>query len=700
MDKNQRTISHERPHAAHGLQAVIGVLLWLAVVTLAVATLAGCAQTSKATNGQGAQEEQKTQDSDAKSQSNGQDKETTGQDMPSTIDDNAAIVWDTYDDAKDSAITALLTRMDDEREALFVYKDYGLTQNHFSQKAKMAGRDDSLVRDMDENWKENPHAGESCIRCEQATRLGDWGGWLFLNGYLPQGESVPKLNDGTMDGQGLDLTGAEELRFWARGERGGEKVEFFTAGFGYDGETGKKTARYPDSTKKKTLGVLTLTDEWHEYAIDLSGADLSYIVCGFGYVLSGDASGSSNNVFFLDDIRFTGSIESLKDAPVMLRSYDTSNIYIQNAAFSYDNALVAMALISENRQEEAAQLLDAFVYAINNDRAELDNAKANAAQASPAGPKRVRNAYAAGNIRAYPGWESGARLPGWYDAKAGEWLEDRYQVGSNVGNTSYVALVLLQYHDRYGNQEYLQCAQALMDWVIDTCSDTNGNGFVGGFDGWAEADPPVVYPFTYKSIEHNIDAHAAFSQLHAVTSNERYAKAAQSAYDFITSMYDDDQGLFMTGTTDDGKTPNKDVVVLDAQVWSAMALGDKFEKYKDALDVVTSMQTDEGGYPFCKENKNGGWWAEGTAYTALMWRGRDNVTNYEQAMDTLTRAQLENGLFSAASVDNLSTGMDLFDGSPWEYSRDPHIAPTAWFVMAANGFNPYAFPATNADSAN
>ena len=368
---------------------------------------------------------------------------------------------------------------------------------------------------------------------------------------------------------------------------------------------------YDDAKDSAITALLTRMDEEREYAIDLRGADLSYIVCGFGYVLSGDASGEASNVFFLDEIRFTGNIESLESAPVMLRSYDTSNVYIQNAAFSYDNALAAMALISDNRQEEAAQLLDAFVYAINNDRACLTDAEANAAQSPTARPMRVRNAYAAGDISAYPGWESGARLPGWYDATAGEWLEDRYQVGSNVGNTS----------------------------------------------------------------------------------DERYAEAAQSALDFILSMYDEEQGLFMTGTTDDGKTPNKDVVVLDAQVWSAMALQEEFEPFVNALDVVSSMRTEEGGYPFCRENENGGWWAEGTAYTALMWRERGDVQNYTQAMDTLARAQLADGLFRAASVDDLSCGMDLFDGSPWEYSRDPHIAPTAWFVMAANGFNPYVFPA-------
>ena len=62
---------------------------------------------------------------------------------------------------------------------------------------------------------------------------------------------------------------------------------------------------------------------------------------------------------------------------------------------------------------------------------------------------------------------------------------------------------------------------------------------------------------------------------------------------------------------------------------------------------------------------------------------------YEEAMEALVSIQDDEGLFPAATVDNLSTGMELFDGSPWEYSTDTHIAPSAWFIMAANGFNPY-----------
>ncbi len=583
-----------------------------------------------------------------------------------------------YRDEKDKAVFALSDALAKTRESLYVYRDFGDTWNNFTQKAKMAGKNAGLVKDMDENWRENAYSGRSCIRCQIDTEGTDWGGWMFLNGYLPAGETVPRLNDGTRENAGLDLTGARELRFFARGEKGGEKVEFFTAGFGYHGETGKKTVKYPDSAKKQSLDFVTLTSDWQEYVIPLSDADMSDIACGFGYVLSGDKSGSADNVFYLDDIRFTGKTAYLQNASVLLRSYDTDNVYIQNAAFSYDNALVAMAFLSENKLTEAAQILDAFVYAVEHDRQT---------------PGRVRNAYAAGVISALPGWKSGARLPGWYDMSQGEtgtWYEDRYQVGSNVGNTSYVALALLQYDAVSGNQAYLNTAKALMDWVIENCSD-GGDGFTAGFDGWAEGEPPVVYPFPYKSIEHNIDAYAAFTQLYARTGDTKYTTAADSALSFIQSMYDADAGVFYTGTLEDGVTPNKRNIVLDAQVWAALALGEDFTPYDKSLERVSAMRTAAGGYPFCESNANGGWWAEGTAYTALMYRLRGEDAAAVSALDALCAIQLASGAFPAATVEALSTGFELFDSSPWVYSDDPHIAPSAWFVMAVNGFNPYTF---------
>ncbi len=583
-----------------------------------------------------------------------------------------------YATARDAALGALVTRMQAMRDGLTVYHDFSDTENHYTQKAKMWGMDANGPKNMDENWRDQPQAGDTCIRCEQSVGLSDWGGWLFLNGYLPEGEAVARLNEGLQPGQGLDLTGAEALRFWARGEQGGETVEFFTAGFGYDGQWGTQTVPYPDSAPKQTLGFVSLTKDWKEYVIPLKGLDLQNIACGFGFVLSGMNSGPGTHVFYLDEIRFTGPVASAGSAPMLLRSYDTQNPYIHNAAFSYDNALVAMALLSAGRKTEAAAILDAFVFAVAHDR-----------QA----PGRVRNAYAVGDLQPFAGWSGGVRMPGWYDPTAevnGVWYEDRYQVGSNVGNTSYVALALLQYDAAEPNAQYLQTAATLMRWVLDTCQD-GSDGFTAGFDGWAEADPPVIYPFTYKSIEHNIDAYAAFIQLYARTGEQAFADGAESALNLIRAMYDAKQGVFYTGTTEDGHTPSTQNIVLDAQVWAALALGERFAPYETSLTRVAKMRVGQGGYPFCESNVNGGWWAEGTAYTALLYRLRGQDQAAMQTLDALSGIQLPGGLFPAATVPDLATGFDLFDGSPWVYGQDAHIAPTAWFILAVNGFNPYAF---------
>ena len=580
-------------------------------------------------------------------------------------------VYDAYRAAAEKAENALADALWAEQQQLYVYKDFADSENHYTQKMKMWGYNESLVHDMNENWRENPHSGFTCIRCEQTVVADDWGGWAFVNGMLPEGSTQPVLNNGMTPDQGLNLSGAQELRFWARGENGGEKVEFFTCGF-FQGQN----VPYPDSAEKCSLGMVELTPEWEEYVIDVSGEDMSYIALGFGFVLAG-SGGAGDKVFYLDDIRFTGKPEVISGGYYLLRSYTTDNQYIYNAAFTYDNALAAMAFLSAGRTEEAEKILDSFVFAIENDRWMQG---------------RIRNAYVAGNISSFTGWaeQKKARLPGWYDTEANAWYEDQYQTGSNVGNTSYAALALLQYDNLYNSPKYREAAKALMEWVIDECTPGEGFGFTSGYQGWPEAGEAVTYVDTYKSIEHNIDAYAAFIRLYTITGNAKYKLAANSALEFIRSMYNADEKRFYTGTESDGVTPSTDNTVLDAQVWCCMSLGDEFAPYMDSLETVEAMKTD-GGYPFCRSNANGGWWAEGTAYTALMYRILGDDEKAAAALDALVSIQLENGKFPAATVDNLSTGFWLFTGDPWEYGSAPHIAPTAWFVMAVNGFNPYTF---------
>ena len=91
-----------------------------------------------------------------------------------------------YTKEKAAAISALTNRQKSEQDTVYVYKDFSMTSNHFTQKAKMAGKDDSLVKDMDENWQENPYSGTSVDPDRRLGRLA-----VFERLPSQRGDSAP-----------------------------------------------------------------------------------------------------------------------------------------------------------------------------------------------------------------------------------------------------------------------------------------------------------------------------------------------------------------------------------------------------------------------------------------------------------------------------------------------------------------------------
>jgi hypothetical protein len=116
-----------------------------------------------------------------------------------------------------------------------------------------------------------------------ATGPSGWSGVMWQN---------PPNNWGELDG-GYNLTSAKKLSFWARGDKGGEIVEF---------KLGGTLSNYPDSANLST-GDITLANEWTEYTLDLNGAELDYISAGFGFVVKQESS-PEGCVFYLDNIRY------------------------------------------------------------------------------------------------------------------------------------------------------------------------------------------------------------------------------------------------------------------------------------------------------------------------------------------------------------------------------------------------------------
>ena len=137
---------------------------------------------------------------------------------------------------------------------------------------------------VDDRCAEKPHSGETCMKVEYSAN-DNWAGIFWQS---PAGDWGDKPG-------GANLSKALTLVFWARGEKGGEKVSFFMGGIGKD-------KPFHDTANRKLENV-TLKKEWTRYRITLDGEDLSQIKTGFGFNFGGQGRPFA---FYLDDIEYVG----------------------------------------------------------------------------------------------------------------------------------------------------------------------------------------------------------------------------------------------------------------------------------------------------------------------------------------------------------------------------------------------------------
>jgi hypothetical protein len=567
-----------------------------------------------------------------------------------------------------------------------VYTDLSAAGNHFVLPAKMGG---DVAIDL--NCAINPHHGATCIENKFTGTGVSWGGWYLMNGVLQGIETQPSANWGTYPNAGFDLTGATTLTFYARGQSGGETVEFFAFGVGRNANSGVPIAPYPDSSPKTSLGFVTLTTTWTKYVLHVTEKDLSYVLGGFGWATNAIQNNYLPITFYLDDIKYD---KALSNDPRLLVSYEllpTDQTVLKNTAFIYDNALALLAFLSNPTQDNInnAKLIgNALVFAANNDRFFTDG--------------RLRSAYQGGDIKLFPGWTPNgktgtARMPGWWDS-TGVWLEDQSSVGTDTGNMAWSIIALLSLYQLTNDNTYLNTSINLGQWIAANCRDQRGaGGFTGGYQGWEQTPntPQGQTKLTWKSTEHNIDCYVAFLRLYQLTGQPAWGERALFAKTFVEAMWDSTTGHFWTGTTEDGVTLNTTNIPIDIQAWGLLALGNT-PKYDQGLTWVERncyLQAD-GFKGFDFNNDKDGIWFEGTAHMVAAYQMAKNVSGANFFLSQLSNAQQlaqnANGEgLVAASHDLVSTGFT------WTYSARLHVGATSWFVFADLGYNPYWNTATS-----
>ena len=361
-------------------------------------------------------------------------------------------------------------------------------------------------------------------------------------------------------------------------------------------------------------------------------------------------------------------------APAFLPSYlpgpDEADVPLplRQSAFTYDNALAAIALIACGDVQRARRIGDALLIAAEHDRTFADG--------------RVRNAYRAGLVEA----GKPSALPGWWEVKQKFWAEDAYQDGTATGNVAWAALALLNLHQATRDEAYRAGAERMLGWIrANTLDERVPVGFSGGFDGFDRSQTKLMW----KSTEHNIDIYAVAHWLHRLDGISAHADVAATARGFIDAVFVSDQGVFRLGTKPDGTLQPTDHLALDTQLWPLLAVADAPAAWRNSVHAAENKLSVPGGFDF--DNDRDGLWVEGTAQAALTLRSLGRAHESAALLDGLAAQISPSGYLFATREPRITTGLKIGGSSEADffYYRRPHLGATAWGVLAATGRNPF-----------
>lgn len=357
-------------------------------------------------------------------------------------------------------------------------------------------------------------------------------------------------------------------------------------------------------------------------------------------------------------------IDAAPAGPVFLASYPGTAIKeLKDAAFLYDNAVAAVALVGCGDGARARRIGDAILFAQGHDRYWHDG--------------RLRNAYLAGAPA------SPVKLAVWWDTQQNHWVEDRYQVGSDNGNMAWSMLALLALDRATHDPRYRAGAVRIAGWTMQW-RDRRGPG---GFTGGVFAHEPKPEILEWKSTEHNTDLAAAFTALAAATGDPHWLVPAHAAAAFVRAMWTPSCRCFAVGTAEDGATHNR-FLALDAQIWPLLALpsGGTQRAVPAPLRKRLAMA---GGYVYSEARD--GLWTEGTAQAALLMAQLGRQGDAARLDRVVASMRMPDGGYYASSIPALPTGfmLDTDPTKPRQYFHIEALAPLAWAALAERRFDPF-----------
>jgi hypothetical protein len=588
----------------------------------------------------------------------------------------------------DLALAHIADQMDSFHNRFAVFSDPGAPGNHFFALTKIGDIFDAIGIEICSTEHVPPTGNLASIKSRFQNITGsNFGGWYFLNGTLTGKQVIPSPNFGTVPNAGVDLRGATRLSFWARGEQGGEQIEFFLGGVGFDADSGIPNAPYPDSTPRiPPRGTVTvLTQQWQQYVIDVSKADLSYLLGGFGWVAAA-RNNPNGAIFWVSNIQYD---KTRFDAPRFIRSYvplsvDGFDLVFTNAALTFDNSLAILALLARGHDDDMrrAKLIgEAFLYAQANDPYYRDG--------------RLRNAYQAGDLIVPPGWTPNGNaatvnLPVIVGCSGGLPTQDMVQVSSSTGSLAWAVIAMLALYRKLGDSRYKDAAIELTQWITGRGQDSGIGGYKAGFLGF---DGSAVEQQNANTSD-NLAVYAALTTLAGATGEQGWQKAADVASSFVRNVYDPNVGCLLAGAVDSHNL-NRDYLLIQDQALSVLALPDVSSTSPGVITCAQNRyQTSKDGFKgFDANDDRDGIWFAGTAMMAAAYRKLGDSANSEIFLQQLRNAQASalnangKGLVEA-SHNGITTGFSSSAGQPVLLYSRLHLGTTALYALTELEMNP------------
>lgn len=196
----------------------------------------------------------------------------------------------------------------------------------------------------------------------------------------------------------------------------------------------------------------------------------------------------------------------------------------------------------------------------------------------------------------------------------------------------------------------------------------------------------------WRSVEHNTDLASAFQSLANLTGDSAWAERANHARRFVESprLYDCREGFWYLGTTA-GLDINTSPLAEDTATWLWLAeirpCGDAALTW--ALSVLRTTSNGFDGIRF--SNAGDGVVAESTAHLALALQFAGNAEAASRLLQT--PEAVRTNAPDAEGHEIVATpvpGNGVTSGLGARYYASPHVASTAWTILALTGTNPFA----------